>query len=187
MTFETIVSLNTETILRLAGAAGAVVASLLAGMLLRRFFVRRLVDWSARTKTGLDDAVAASLGRPMVIWAVLGGAYAAARVVEAPEAWAHLWDRLLAAVLVASATFWVADVATRWLALARSGPGGEASLLATGLARNVVRVSVFAIGALVLLGSLGVSITPLLTPLGVGGIALALGLQNSKPSTKGVW
>jgi small-conductance mechanosensitive channel len=40
-------------------------------------------------------------------------------------------------------------------------------------------VSIWIVGALVLLGGLGISITPVLTALGVGGLAVALALQDT--------
>src|SRR4029079_16281805 len=49
----------------------------------------------------------------------------------------------------------------------------------TGLVRAAVRGTILRIGALVMLDVLGVKITPLLTALGVGGLAVALALQDS--------
>ncbi|KPK71691.1 hypothetical protein AMJ87_06975, partial [candidate division WOR_3 bacterium SM23_60] len=42
---------------------------------------------------------------------------------------------------------------------------------------NLTRIVVFAIGILIILQSLGISITPLVTALGIGGLAVALALQ----------
>jgi small-conductance mechanosensitive channel len=42
-----------------------------------------------------------------------------------------------------------------------------------------VRVAILSVGLLVLLDSLGIQITPLLTALGVGGLAVALALQDT--------
>ncbi len=44
---------------------------------------------------------------------------------------------------------------------------------------NLARISVFIVGALVALASIGVSIAPLLTAAGVGGLAIALALQDT--------
>jgi small-conductance mechanosensitive channel len=49
----------------------------------------------------------------------------------------------------------------------------------TGLGQSVVRGVVFIVGLLVLLGALGIQITPILTALGVGGLAVALALQDT--------
>ena len=49
----------------------------------------------------------------------------------------------------------------------------------TSIFVNLARALVLVIGALVLLQSLGISITPILTALGVGGLAVALALQDT--------
>lgn len=45
--------------------------------------------------------------------------------------------------------------------------------------RSVVRIAIVSIGLLVAFGSLGISIAPALTALGVGGLAVALGLKDT--------
>ena len=50
---------------------------------------------------------------------------------------------------------------------------------ATGLSLTVVTVVIWIVGTLVMLSGLGVSITPILTALGVGGLAVALALQDT--------
>lgn len=49
----------------------------------------------------------------------------------------------------------------------------------TRLTQNIAKGSILVIGALVILNSFGISITPILTALGVGGLAVALGLQDT--------
>jgi small-conductance mechanosensitive channel len=55
----------------------------------------------------------------------------------------------------------------------------EGALPVTTLTQNLARLGVFTIGILILLNSLGLSITPILTALGVGGLAVALALQHT--------
>jgi small-conductance mechanosensitive channel len=76
-----------------------------------------------------------------------------------------------------SVTFTVAGVLGSLAAAAgeRRALGGAM----TGLALAAVRVAALGIGFLVFLDALGVQITPLLTALGVGGLAVALALQDS--------
>jgi small-conductance mechanosensitive channel len=50
---------------------------------------------------------------------------------------------------------------------------------ATGLSLTFLTVLVWTVGLLVLLGGLGISVTPILTALGVGGLAVALALQDT--------
>ena len=50
---------------------------------------------------------------------------------------------------------------------------------ATTLTGNLAKLAVVSLGTLLLLNLLGISITPILTALGVGGIAVALALQDT--------
>jgi len=49
----------------------------------------------------------------------------------------------------------------------------------TGLAYGLIKGTILVIGFLIILNALGVSITPLITALGVGGLAVALALQDT--------
>jgi small-conductance mechanosensitive channel len=49
----------------------------------------------------------------------------------------------------------------------------------TGLSRAIIKGIILAVGILILLDTVGVSITPLLTALGIGGLAVALALQDT--------
>lgn len=49
----------------------------------------------------------------------------------------------------------------------------------TSIFANITKIAIYVIGLLLALQSLGISITPILTALGVGGLAVALALQNT--------
>lgn len=53
----------------------------------------------------------------------------------------------------------------------------EGLLSSASIISNVIRITLFAIGVLLILQSLGISVAPILGALGVGGLAVALGLQ----------
>jgi small-conductance mechanosensitive channel len=49
----------------------------------------------------------------------------------------------------------------------------------TGLAYGILKGTILVLGSLIILSVLGISITPLITALGVGGLAVALALQDT--------
>ncbi|MEB3826309.1 mechanosensitive ion channel family protein [Phormidium sp. CCY1219] len=55
----------------------------------------------------------------------------------------------------------------------------ERVLPLTSLLENLTRLFIFTLGTLIILQSIGISITPLLTALGVGGISIGLALQTT--------
>jgi len=59
------------------------------------------------------------------------------------------------------------------------GERNEMAFAVAGLSRTLTRVVILSLGALILLHHFSISITPLLTALGVGGLAVALALQDT--------
>ncbi len=78
---------------------------------------------------------------------------------------------------IASFTWLAMRVAGR---LVRAWTTREGALVPSGtIFVNIARVAIFIVGALVALATIGVSIAPLLTAAGVGGLAIALAMQDT--------
>ena len=124
-----------------------------------------------------DSPVVAVLRMPSFVWCFVPGIAAAIAVSDLPRRAAGLLQLALVAAIVVSVTVTLANVAG--VLIVRAGNRKALSGAVTGLAQTSARGAVFIVGALVLLGVLGVRITPLLTALGVGGLAVALALQDT--------
>ncbi|MGV4985953.1 mechanosensitive ion channel family protein [Streptomyces sp. NRAIS4] len=154
--------------------------SLAAGLLLA-FLSRTLLRWLAkhakRTKWSGDDVIVDAL-RSVVPWAAIaGGAAAAAAVLPLTRTVQHHTNQILEVWLILVVTLSAARVISGLVSSvtqSRSGVAGSATIFV-----NITRVLVLAIGFLVVLQTLGISIAPLLTALGVGGLAVALALQDT--------
>ncbi|MQA25028.1 MAG: mechanosensitive ion channel [Micromonosporaceae bacterium] len=152
----------------LGGAVVGVVLRVAFGWLARR---------AARTENLWDDLGWRLLKDLAVPAALVTGVWFAAETLTLPRQARLVVDRALFAVIVLVVAFAAARIAAsvvRTIALARSGVAQSATIFV-----NITRVVIIAIGVLVLLQTLGVSITPLLTALGVGGLAVALALQDT--------
>jgi small-conductance mechanosensitive channel len=114
---------------------------------------------------------------PSILWCFVFGLFVAIEMVELPRRLSAQLHTILEAAIILSVTFTVAGVLGSLAAAA--GERRALGIGMTGLVRAAVRGSILLIGALVLLDSLGVQITPLLTALGVGGLAVALALQDT--------
>ncbi|MFJ7152432.1 mechanosensitive ion channel family protein [Streptomyces sp. NPDC100445] len=151
-----------------------------AGLLLA-FVSRTLLHWlgghAKRTRWSGDDVIVDAL-RSVVPWAAIaGGAAAAAAVLPLTGVVQHHVDQVLQVWLIAVVTVSAARVIAglvRTVTHSRSGVAGSATIFV-----NITRVLVLAIGFLIVLQTLGISIAPLLTALGVGGLAVALALQDT--------
>ena len=160
-------------------ASAVVLLSILLGFLARWQFLTRLARYAERRPGRRDTAVIASMRWPLPTWCLLGGVYAATRLVRIPPLLARTFEKVLLSVLIISVSFWVASLLGRLLELRGVGAGRVRAASGTGVVRTLVRVVVLAVGTLVLLSTLGISVTPLLTTMGLGGLAVAFGLRET--------
>ena len=149
--------------------------------LLAVLIVRRLVmGWlrrQARQPGSLAAVVLETIRFPSLLWCLAAAIAISLRYVDLTArqmAWA---DKAIAVVVIASLTLVAASVAARMITA--FGERQQMPFAAAGLSRTLARVLVLAIGAMSLLAALGLSITPLLTALGVTGLAVALALQDT--------
>ena len=132
---------------------------------------------AGRTTWTWDDVVVRALSPALSLAIVASGLVVLERILPLPPAWDRALDAgLAAAVAVALVLF--ADRACRGLLdhLAQRSP---ALLGARGLILSAARGVVIALGLLIVLDSIGISITPLLASLGIGSLAVALALQET--------
>ena len=112
-----------------------------------------------------------------VVWFGLAGVYAATLTLPLTDAARSVIHNVALAILVLSLTVLLARIAGDFVNLYAKNSGG--ALPAASIFTNLSRLLVFVIGILIVLQSLGISITLILTALGVGGLAVALALQDT--------
>jgi small-conductance mechanosensitive channel len=158
-------------------ASSFLVGGFLLGLTLDQIIRRRLRRRGTITSWGGDNVVLGALRTAILIWfAVAGAAAASAALPLRPHA-AQLIQKGLLALVVFATTLAFARAAAdsvKLYSLRTAGAVRSSSIFVT-----LTRLAVFAVGLLILLQTLGVSITPLLTALGVGGLAVALALQDT--------
>jgi small-conductance mechanosensitive channel len=114
---------------------------------------------------------------PSIIWCILIGIYSALASAQLPPETRSVVLNVVNVLLVLSVTAAVASLSRA--TLSHFLRKNNLAIPATGLSLTVVTVVIWIVGSLVLLSGLGVSITPILTALGVGGLAVALALQET--------
>jgi small-conductance mechanosensitive channel len=111
----------------------------------------------------------------VVLWCATLGLYLATELAELPPALARILPSSFIVLLIGSLTWTLARVAA-------SVVGSHAvagKLPAASLVSHTTRLLVLVLGLLVLLQTMGISITPMITALGIGGLAVALALQDT--------
>lgn len=165
------VSIDTWIAVAASVGAGFVVAVVL------RTFIRHLQMRAEKTSWKADDLVLTLVRMVVPSYVLIGGLWAAVVAIPFNSAWHNDLSHAMVALLVVIITIAVARVAGTMVqhrAMSHSGTSGSATIFV-----NITRVIVLALGLLLLLNSLGIAITPLLTALGVGGLAVALALQDT--------
>ncbi|MER6167842.1 mechanosensitive ion channel family protein [Streptomyces violaceorubidus] len=157
--------------------AGIALGAGLLGAFGLRMLLRWLAGHAGRTRWSGDDVIVAAL-RTVAPWAaVAGGVAGAAAALPLTRTVQHSVNQVLQVLLIFVATVTAARVIAglvRTVTSSRSGVAGSATIFV-----NITRILVLALGFLVILQTLGVSIAPMLTALGVGGLAVALALQDT--------
>jgi len=128
------------------------------------------------TETYQEITAKAFRGMPTILGIIIGS-YGAIHIIDLSTYWLHLLDGIFIVISMFSATVIAARTVSgivKTHVWKTEGILPSASILA-----NLAEVSVYIIGLLILLQTLGVSIAPILTALGVGGLAVALALQDT--------
>lgn len=149
----------------------------IAGLIVRKFLFAAFQRWARKTETPIDDMVLASLKGPSLLWSVAIGLYVAIGTSELAPKYIEIAFKALHVLVILSVTMVLANLSSKLLTYGIQKT--DIPIPVSGLSHAVIKGVVIAVGVMILLGNLGISITPLLTALGVGGLAVALALQDT--------
>lgn len=153
------------------------VGTILMGFLVREVLFRVLRRWQRNSTHRIAEVLIDSLRGPIIIWAVIFGIYFAVESASMPDRLEHVLSKSIFALWIISFTIMATHLAGGIVKYYGGRNGGE--MPATSLTKNLAQIAAACIGAAILLHHLGISITPMLTALGVGGLAVALALQDT--------
>ncbi|WP_457354772.1 mechanosensitive ion channel family protein [Roseateles sp. P5_D6] len=144
-----------------------------------RFVVQRLRKLSQRTSSTLDDGLVSVLERTngALIWVV--GLLVGLNMLPLDDRWHDRVSQLWFAVVALQLGLWAQQAVAQVLAAQQTRHGGTAALSASAtLLSWGLRGALWVVVVLAVLSNLGVNITAFVASLGIGGIALALAVQN---------
>jgi small-conductance mechanosensitive channel len=144
---------------------------------LRAVLLKQLGRVAQRRQGESPDLFWRGLRLPSLLWCVVLGLYGGMEAATLPARLASRLELLLQALIIVSVAVTAANLLAA--AIAHFGERRTLAVGVTGWAQAVARIVVLTVGGLILLSALGVAITPLLTALGVGGLAVALALQDT--------
>lgn len=142
-------------------------------VLINQFVIRRLAVIAERSRGAWDDVIVSELRRRIPLWGLLIGLSLSLGYWDIPAKWMDWVRPTIGAVAVWSVTRALAAMSSQLL-VGLGSPGHPVS----GLVQNIVRFVIVTVGLLIIANGFGVEISPVLAALGVGGLAVALALQD---------
>jgi small-conductance mechanosensitive channel len=159
-------------------SAIALLAAYAAGRFLSHTLCGWLSAWTAKNAWKWATTVVDVLRRNIPTWMVLIGMLGAASFWPLSSGALTLATRVIYLAIGLSVTFAAAEITGSLILLYSTDPS-QPAMPAASITQNIAKISVLLLGGLTILHVLGVPITPVLTALGVGGLAVALALQDT--------
>ena len=154
-----------------------VAIGIVAGWIFKSFIHSRIEKITAKTSWKGDDIVFNAIQKYIVYWFFLGAFYIAAGDLEVGAPYNDYAAKLAMTLLMLSITLAASSMAIDLLNEWSASKGSR--FPSTAIFSNLARITIIAIGLMIILQSFGISITPILTALGVGGLAVSLALKDT--------
>ena len=158
--------------------AALFIATVLGALVLRKVFFKLVRRWSERTGSQLGDLLYGTLSGPTILWAIILAFHISSIGAGIPP-------RYLSRVLMAIEVLWIWSITAALgrfagRAVRHYGASAKGVKSVTSLTEKLVQIAVFAIGiAWVSRVVFKTEFTALWGTLGVGGLAVALALQDT--------
>lgn len=153
------------------------IISIFVLFLIRSISFRFLHHWASKTETKLDDIVIKSIKTPSIYWCIAIGFYIAIALSEIPDKYSILTNKIINVIIIFSITIAASNLAGK--IYKNYITESKLPLPTTGLLYGILKGTIIIIGLIMILSFLGISITPIVTALGVGGLAVALALKDT--------
>ena len=152
-----------------------ILVGLLAGIIAEKVVFSRLKNIVAKKQIPGSDIIFSSLQRIPFIWFLLAGFFGAILSYSLKEDVTTALQKIIIAIFLFTVTLVLARLAAGFVNLyIQRTEGVSASLIS-----NLVKTTIFILGALIIFQTIGIEITPIITTLGIGGLAVGLALQDT--------
>jgi small-conductance mechanosensitive channel len=151
--------------------------SLLTGIIIRLTILKRLANLAKKSKSRMDDVFLESLRSVIVLWLVLIGVFISINILPLSVKQKAFFDQVFQALLIFSIFWFLMQLLGKFFFT--YSDKFRTKLAAASIIKNTVKIFILTIGLLIILQTLGISITPVITTLGVGGLAVALAMQDT--------
>jgi len=145
------------------------------GLVVHKLIMPQIAKLAARTPIKSDDLIISTIRKWVIPWFLALGVFLGLKQMELESRFYFWIENALMVFYLVSATLIIARVVSGLIKI--KSADSDAIIPSSSIISNIVIIIIYCIGLLVVLQSQGISITPVLTALGVGGLAVALALQ----------
>lgn len=179
MTFLNLEFYN-NTVMTWLFSLGVAVVVFIGLYLVKRFGFSTFAKLAQRTKNNVDDLLAEELKQTKPFLLLLFAIYGGTLVLSLPQTTHRVIQMTALLSLLFQAALWVHGMIAYWLQqyLKRKIEEDAQTATTVGALGFLIKLVLWVVVFLVALQNLGVDITALITGLGIGGIAIALAVQN---------
>ncbi|MGB5216922.1 MAG: mechanosensitive ion channel family protein [Smithella sp.] len=145
-----------------------------------RVAIHKLTKLAAATENQIDDLLVETLKKTKFFVLLVASAYLASYAITLKPSIAVLWQKAVILILILQLGLWTSAGISFWLGrtIRKRMDQDTSSVTTITFLGFVARLLLWIIVLLLILDNLGVNITGLVAGLGIGGIAVALALQN---------
>ena len=159
-------------------ALGIAIGLLILLRLVEQVFISRIQRLARKTDTIIDDVIVGAVRKTKLIYLFILSAYLGSLVLTLPEALRAIDWRVLMVATWIQLGIWVSTGLQIWLQHYRASEEDGANRTTMNALSFLVRLVLWTTILLLILDNLGIDVTALVTGLGIGGIAIALAVQN---------
>jgi small-conductance mechanosensitive channel len=146
-------------------------------LIIKKIVFSLLTKWAASTSWDIDDIIIDALKKPAFFVVLALAILIASQYTTLSEKWQMLITKTINVIIIFALTLGIANIVGSLLQ--KYVKTANIPLAPTGLTYIIIKGLFVLIGILIILNYLGISIAPILTTLGVGGLAVALALQDT--------
>jgi small-conductance mechanosensitive channel len=167
---------DTETLL-LAASITAITLLLIWAV---RALIKRWARHAHKTESEFDDFFLEGAHRTKLYLLILPALYLGARALILPHDFFRLLKMAMQLSLIAQTALWVAGIADFWLRRYKRQRAAEdpSAVMTLNVFRIAIVSAVWIVAVIAAIDNLGFNVGAVLTGLGIGGVAVALALQN---------
>lgn len=154
-----------------------ILAAIILGWMIEKLLFKNLKKIVKRSRWRWDDIILVSLRWIPLVWLICFSFYLMKILTKTDKVLVALLNKTMTVLLIASFTVVIARFLDGMIHLFAEKTKGL--MPSTTLFNRTTAIIVYLIGGFLILQNLNIQITPLLTALGVGGLAVALALQDT--------